>query len=230
MRKRGTSSSKKRSLRVHSSLSGLPAHRSPLWLVKKVFRWRLIHGADDAAQSPTGPWQFRLWHLLLATFLIAVALSLIRKELLVGDDCPLPLGCGRIVLRSVRLCTLHPASRHARVHCAHHGSVRLGGVPHVEAHNSASADNGLIWCAVCLVLFSSLRSPQPLGGRRGLVALYRLPRCDHLRDVADLPSPWASDWCGPSLRQPVHEPVSHGGNVCQGVHVRFATACEHQPT
>jgi hypothetical protein len=53
----------------------------PLWIAKKVFGWRLIRGAGDAGPSPPGPWQFNLRHLLLATFLLAVALSPLHRVL-----------------------------------------------------------------------------------------------------------------------------------------------------
>jgi hypothetical protein len=52
-----------------------------LWIAKKAYGWRLIGGTDDAAQSPQGPWQFNLRHLMLATFLLAVALSPLHKVL-----------------------------------------------------------------------------------------------------------------------------------------------------
>jgi hypothetical protein len=52
----------------------------PLWIAKKAFRWRLLpSGAAD--ELPAGPWQFTLQHLLLATFLLAVALSPLRRVL-----------------------------------------------------------------------------------------------------------------------------------------------------
>ncbi len=53
----------------------------PFWVAKRVFRWQLVQGADDPSPSPRGPWQFRLRHLLLATFLVAVALSPLRSVL-----------------------------------------------------------------------------------------------------------------------------------------------------
>jgi hypothetical protein len=62
-------------------LSGVTIAQVPLWIAKKVFRWRLIRGANGAIQSPQGPWQFNLQHLMLATFLLAVALSPLRRVL-----------------------------------------------------------------------------------------------------------------------------------------------------
>ncbi len=52
----------------------------PLWIAKKAFRWRLLPGGA-ADELPAGPWQFTLQHLLLATFLLAVALSPLRRVL-----------------------------------------------------------------------------------------------------------------------------------------------------
>ncbi|MGO8688026.1 MAG: hypothetical protein ACLQLG_00175 [Thermoguttaceae bacterium] len=52
--------------------------QTPFWIAKRVFRWRLIQGADDPGQPPSGPWQFHIRHLLIATFLVAVALSPLR--------------------------------------------------------------------------------------------------------------------------------------------------------
>jgi hypothetical protein len=57
------------------------AAQVPLWIAKLVFRWRLLGEPDGAAQSPPGPWQFNLRHLLLATFLVAVALAPVRQVL-----------------------------------------------------------------------------------------------------------------------------------------------------
>ena len=56
-------------------LAGVTIAQVPLWIAKKVFGWRLIRGAHETVQSPQGPWQFNLQHLLLATFLLAVALA-----------------------------------------------------------------------------------------------------------------------------------------------------------
>ncbi len=139
---------------------GFAGAQVPLWLVKKVFRWRLIHGADDAAQSPTGPWQFRLWHLLLATFLIAVALSLIRKELSSGTIAHSPWDAGEldaglfvfalsILLAAMLVCTVL-----ITVPCA-------WGAFHMSRPTIRQAlIMGLIWCAVSLVLFSVLGPPN----------------------------------------------------------------------
>ncbi len=53
----------------------------PLWIAKHVFRWRLTHGTDDPGPWLQGPWQFNLQHLLLGTFLLAVALSPLHRVL-----------------------------------------------------------------------------------------------------------------------------------------------------
>ena len=68
----------------------------PLWIAKRVFRWRLIRGADVPVQVEQGPWQFTLQHLLLATFLLAVALAPIRKVLPPGPVVRFPPGLGEL--------------------------------------------------------------------------------------------------------------------------------------
>ena len=68
----------------------------PLWIAKRVFRWRLIRGADVPVQVEQGPWQFTLQHLLLATFLLAVVLVPIRKVLPPGPVVRFPPGLGEL--------------------------------------------------------------------------------------------------------------------------------------
>jgi hypothetical protein len=68
--------------------SGVVIAQVPLWIAKRVFRWRLVRGADGPVQVEQGPWQFNIRHLLLATFLLAVALSPLRRVLPPGPiDC-----------------------------------------------------------------------------------------------------------------------------------------------
>jgi hypothetical protein len=58
----------------------------PLWIAKKVFRWRLTRGVEDAEQFLLEDRQFHLQHLFVATFLLAVALSPLRSVLPLGTD------------------------------------------------------------------------------------------------------------------------------------------------
>ncbi len=53
-------------------LAGVTIAQVPLWIAKKVFRWRLIRGADETVQSPQGPgnsifdtscWRHSCWRL-----------------------------------------------------------------------------------------------------------------------------------------------------------------------
>ncbi len=62
-------------------LAGVTIAQVPLWIAKRVFRWRLVRGANEPGQPPRGPWQFQLRHLLLAMFVVAVALSPLRQVL-----------------------------------------------------------------------------------------------------------------------------------------------------
>jgi hypothetical protein len=67
----------------------------------------LIRGADDAVQAEQGPWQFNLQHLLVATFLWAVALSPLRKVLPPGPVGPVhDVGVMFVVLGAVVMCNL----------------------------------------------------------------------------------------------------------------------------
>jgi hypothetical protein len=61
-------------------LGGMMAMQIPLWIAKKKFRWRLIHRAGRCP-SPQEERQFQIKHMLLATFLLAVALSMARMAL-----------------------------------------------------------------------------------------------------------------------------------------------------
>ena len=79
-----------------SLLVGIIIAQVPLWIAKRVFRWRLIRGADVPVQVEQGPWQFTLQHLLLATFLLAVALAPIRKVLPPGPVVRFPPGLGEL--------------------------------------------------------------------------------------------------------------------------------------
>ncbi len=88
-------------------LAGVTIAQVPLWIAKRVFRWRLILGADDAVQAEQGPWQFNLQHLLVATFLWAVALSPLRKVLPPGPVGRLHVdGMLFVLLGAVVVCNL----------------------------------------------------------------------------------------------------------------------------
>jgi hypothetical protein len=66
-------------------LAGVLVLQIPLWIAKKVFRWRLSGGADDAEQARLEDRQFTIRHMLLAMFLLSVALSPLRSVLPPGD-------------------------------------------------------------------------------------------------------------------------------------------------
>ena len=87
--------------------SSVAAAQVPLWIAKKAFGWRLIHEADDLVPSPHGPWQFNIRHLLLATFLLAVALSPLRQVLPPGPIHRFPSG-GKVfvAVAGILLCNL----------------------------------------------------------------------------------------------------------------------------
>jgi hypothetical protein len=53
----------------------------PLWIAKKVFRWRLLGRQTDPERMQLEDRQFEIRHMLLATFLLSVALSPLRQVL-----------------------------------------------------------------------------------------------------------------------------------------------------
>jgi hypothetical protein len=67
-------------------LAALAILQFPLWVAKKVFRWRLTRGAEDAEQFLLEDRQFHLQHLFVATFLVAVAMSPLRSVLPPGTN------------------------------------------------------------------------------------------------------------------------------------------------
>ncbi len=62
-------------------LVGVAILQIPLWIAKKVFRWRLTRRPDDTAASLQEDRQFQIQHLLVATVLVAIALSPLRRML-----------------------------------------------------------------------------------------------------------------------------------------------------
>jgi hypothetical protein len=60
----------------------------PLWIAKKVFRWRLTRQPGDTAEALQEDRQFHLQHLLIAMFLFAIALSPLRQVLPPVDGDP----------------------------------------------------------------------------------------------------------------------------------------------
>ena len=68
-------------LLVATALAAVAFGQLPFWIARRGSGWRLLHGAEEPGPSPRGPWQFELRHLLLAMFLVAVALSPLRPVL-----------------------------------------------------------------------------------------------------------------------------------------------------
>ena len=66
---------------IAALLASVVVLQIPLWIAKKVFRWRLTRQPDDTEASLQEDRQFNLQHLLIAMFLLAVALSPLRHVL-----------------------------------------------------------------------------------------------------------------------------------------------------
>lgn len=60
---------------------GVVALQIPLWVAKKLFRWRLIRSLDAAETWRNEDRQFHVRHMLIATFFVAAALSPMRQVL-----------------------------------------------------------------------------------------------------------------------------------------------------
>ncbi len=71
-------------------LAGVAILQIPLWVAKKVFRWRLTRQPGDTEASRQEDRQFNLQHLLIAMFLLAVALSPLRHVLPAPDPGDIP--------------------------------------------------------------------------------------------------------------------------------------------
>jgi hypothetical protein len=61
--------------------SGVAILQIPLWIAKKVFRWRLTRRPDDSETSLQEDRQFHLQHLMVATVFVALALSPLHQVL-----------------------------------------------------------------------------------------------------------------------------------------------------
>jgi len=82
-------------------LGGVVVAQIPLWIAGKVFRWKLVVGRHDPAGERPDRLQFKLWHMLFGTFLVALALAPARYVLPAGDIWPLRLDDSLWVLLSV---------------------------------------------------------------------------------------------------------------------------------
>ena len=88
-------------------LVGVAILQIPLWIAKKVFRWRLTRRPDDTAASLQEDRQFQIQHLLVATVLVALALSPLRRMLPPGTVDSLHLDRELFVLLpAVILCNI----------------------------------------------------------------------------------------------------------------------------
>jgi hypothetical protein len=88
-------------------LAGVAILQIPLWIAKKVFRWRLTRQPGDTEASLQEDRQFNLRHLLIAMFLLAVALSPLRHILPAPDPGRFRLqGQMFVLLGMVILCNL----------------------------------------------------------------------------------------------------------------------------
>jgi len=88
-------------------LVGVTVTQVPLWIAKKVFRWRLHREGIDVAPSPREERQFNLKHLLIGTFLLALALAPLQEVLPPGSMAHFrPGGELFAVVGAVLLCNL----------------------------------------------------------------------------------------------------------------------------
>jgi len=88
-------------------LAGILAAQVPLWIARRVFRWRLVSSAAEADVSTEGPFQFYLWHLLAGMFFLSVALAPARIVLPPGDLGGIPLDRETVlVIVVVMICNL----------------------------------------------------------------------------------------------------------------------------
>jgi hypothetical protein len=79
----------------------------PLWIGKKVFRWRLTRQPGDTYASLQEDRQFHLQHLLIAMVLLAVALAPFRQMLPPGGvDYPVMRREMWVLLAAMTLCNL----------------------------------------------------------------------------------------------------------------------------
>ena len=71
---------------IAALLASVAILQIPLWIAKKAFRWRLTRRPGDTEASLQEDRQFNLQHLLIAMFLLAVALSPLRHVLPAPDS------------------------------------------------------------------------------------------------------------------------------------------------
>ena len=88
-------------------LAGVAVLQVPLWIAKKVFRWRLTRRQGDDEASLQEDRQFHLKHLLIAMFLVSAALSPLHQVLPSGSSDTFRLeGTMFVLLGAVILCNL----------------------------------------------------------------------------------------------------------------------------
>jgi hypothetical protein len=87
-------------------LIGVVVLQIPLWIAKKLFRWRLTRRPENTEASLLEDRQFHLQHLLIATLLISVALSPLRQVLPKTPDPFLLNGKMFVVLGAIIVCNL----------------------------------------------------------------------------------------------------------------------------
>ncbi|MHC4177116.1 MAG: hypothetical protein ACYSWU_06400 [Planctomycetota bacterium] len=66
-------------------LFGILVAQVPLWIARKLFRWRLVSWAGKPAEPSEGRLQFQLWHMFVGMLFVSVALSPARVVLPSGD-------------------------------------------------------------------------------------------------------------------------------------------------
>jgi hypothetical protein len=79
----------------------------PLWIARKVFRWRLVSWVLEGQLSASGDYQFHLRHILLGMVFLSLALAPARLVLPAGDIESLRLEPQLwVLLPAVALCNL----------------------------------------------------------------------------------------------------------------------------
>ena len=68
-------------LLIVTLLASVAVLQIPLWIARKVFRWRLTRRPDDIEASLQEDRQFHLQHLMMATVFVALALSPLHRVL-----------------------------------------------------------------------------------------------------------------------------------------------------
>jgi len=70
---------------------GVAAAQVPLWIARRVFRWRLVSWAGAAREPSQDRLQFQLWHMMLGMLFVSLALAPGRLVLPPGDLADLDL-------------------------------------------------------------------------------------------------------------------------------------------